>query len=98
MQGASPADVKAQLMAAATQDVVQDDAAKADSLNGSDPSRLDISSTPNLLLYSMLNDQVRLLQYLSMYSFRQILLKANNGNSSGTHLSRVTATTGTVTV
>lgn len=65
MQGASPADVKAQLMAAATQGAVQDDAAKADSLNGSDPSRLDISSTPNLLLYSMLNDQVGLLQCLT---------------------------------
>ena len=52
-------------MAAATQGAVQDDAAKADSLNGSDPSRLDISSTPNLLLYSMLNDQVGLLQCLT---------------------------------
>ena len=57
-QGASPADVKAQLMASATKGAVQDDAAKADSLSGTHPPMLNISSTPNLLLYSMLNDQV----------------------------------------
>ena len=58
-QGASPADVKAQLMASATEGALRDDAAKADSLNGTNPPMLNISSTPNLLLYSMLNDQVR---------------------------------------
>ena len=37
---------------------MQDDAALADSLNGSVTYEINISSTPNLLLYSMLNDQV----------------------------------------
>ena len=58
MQGASPGDVKAQLVASATEGVIMDDPAGAASLNGSVPKELDISSTPNLLLYSMLNKQV----------------------------------------
>lgn len=45
-------------MASATEGVILDDPAGAASLNGSVPKQLDISSTPNLLLYSMLNDQV----------------------------------------
>ncbi|KAA6422637.1 MAG: peptidase S8 and S53 subtilisin kexin sedolisin [Trebouxia sp. A1-2] len=55
--GASPADVRAQLVASATPHLMQDDAALADSLNGSVTYEINISSTPNLLLYSMLNDQ-----------------------------------------
>lgn len=58
VQGASPGDVKAQLVASATEGVILDDPAGAASLNGSVPNRLDIKSTPNLLLYSMLNNQV----------------------------------------
>ena len=45
-------------MASASHGVIQDDSANADSLNGTVPNELNISSTPNLLLYSMLNDQV----------------------------------------
>ncbi len=58
LQGASPADVQAQLEASATPNVMKDDPALADSLNGSVTYEINISSTPNLLLYSMLNDQV----------------------------------------
>ena len=58
MQGASPGDVKAQLVASATHDMIQDDPAGAASWAGSVANMLDISSTPNLLLYSMLNNQV----------------------------------------
>ena len=58
LQGASPPDVQAQLAASATPNVMQDDPALADSLNGSVTYEINISSTPNLLLYSMLNDQV----------------------------------------
>ena len=58
VQGASPGDIKAQLVASATEGVILDDPAGAASLNGSVPEELDISSTPNLLLYSMLNNQV----------------------------------------
>ena len=58
VQGASPGDVKEQLVASATEGVILDDPAGAASLNGSVPKELDISSTPNLLLYSMLNNQV----------------------------------------
>lgn len=61
MQGASPADVKAQLVSSATPNVIQDDPALADSLNGSVSYEINISSTPNRLLYCMLNDQVSLL-------------------------------------
>ena len=61
MQGASPADVKAQLVSSATPNVIQDDPALADSLNGSVSYEINISSTPNRLLYSMLNDQVSLI-------------------------------------
>ena len=57
LQGASPADVKAQLVASATHDVIQDDPAGASSLDGSGSGMLDISSTPNRLLYSMLSKQ-----------------------------------------
>lgn len=45
-------------MASATEDVILDDPAGAASLSGSVPGQLDIKSTPNLLLYSMLNNQV----------------------------------------
>ncbi len=58
LQGASAADVRAQLVASATPDVMKDDPALADSLNGSVTYEINISSTPNLLLYSMQNDQV----------------------------------------
>ena len=37
---------------------MKDDPALADSLNGSVTYEINISSTPNLLLYSMLKDQV----------------------------------------
>ena len=57
-QGASPADVKAQLAAAATVGAVKDDPAKASSFNGTGTVTVNISSTPNRLLYSMLRDQV----------------------------------------
>ncbi|KAL0039177.1 hypothetical protein WJX77_010455 [Trebouxia sp. C0004] len=55
--GASPADVRAQLAASATPHLIKDDPALADSLNGSVTYEINISSTPNLMLYSMLNDQ-----------------------------------------
>ena len=58
VQGASPGDVKAQLVASATEGVILDDPAGAASLKGGIPKQLDISSTPNFLLYSMLNNQV----------------------------------------
>lgn len=61
LQGASPADVRAQLAASATPNVMKDDPALADSLNGSVTYEINISSTPDLLLYSMLNDQVTIL-------------------------------------
>ena len=61
LQGASPADVKAQLVSSATPNVIQDDPALADSLNGSVSHEINISSTPNRLLYSMLDDQVSLI-------------------------------------
>lgn len=50
--------MQAQLAASATPHVMKDDPALADSLNGSVTYEINISSTPNLLLYSMLNDQV----------------------------------------
>ncbi|KAL3162173.1 hypothetical protein ABBQ32_009879 [Trebouxia sp. C0010 RCD-2024] len=55
--GASPADVKEQLVASASYGMIQDDSAGAASLDGSGSGMLDISSTPNRLLYSMLNKQ-----------------------------------------
>ena len=61
LQGASPPDVQAQLAASATLNVMKDDPALADSLNGSVTYEINISSTPDLLLYSMLNDQVTIL-------------------------------------
>lgn len=57
LQGASPADVKEQLVASASYGMIQDDSAGAASLDGSGSGMLDISSTPNRLLYSMLNKQ-----------------------------------------
>jgi len=69
LQGASPADVKAQLTASASQHLIQDDPAMADSLNGSVPYLINISSTPNLLLYSMLRDQVCLLLIVVSYQY-----------------------------
>ncbi|KAL3147460.1 hypothetical protein ABBQ38_014518 [Trebouxia sp. C0009 RCD-2024] len=55
--GASPADVKEQLVASATYDMIQDDPAGGASLEGIGSGMLDISPTPNRLLYSMLNKQ-----------------------------------------
>lgn len=57
LQGASPADVKEQLVASATYDMIQDDPAGGASLEGIGSGMLDISPTPNRLLYSMLNKQ-----------------------------------------
>ena len=58
LQGASPADVRGQLVAAATVGAIRNDSAQVGSLNRTAMPSLSVSSTPNLLLYSMLRDQV----------------------------------------